>query len=142
MKTESWQQGEVYCSTDKGLLQTKKIHDFLSNRSYWAKGRTLEQVERSILYSECFGIYRSDRQIGFARVVSDYTIYAYLLDVFMLEEERGGGLGKFLMNCIMNHPQLININRWMLGTEDAHGLYEQYGFTQLKKSVNHMERAK
>jgi len=116
------------------------IHDFLSNRSYWAKGRLKEQVVRSIENSECFGIYKDTQQLGFARVVSDFTIYAYLLDVFIVEKERGNGLGKFLMNCIMSHPDLLQIKRWMLGTEDAHGLYRQYGFTSLKKVENHMER--
>ncbi len=115
------------------------IHDYLCNRSYWAKGRTMTQVKRSVAHSECFGVYRGDQQVGFARVVSDFTVYAYILDVFILEQERGAGLGKFLMSCIMNHPEL-QVNRWMLGTEDAHGLYEQYGFTSLKKVEIHMER--
>ena len=140
MKTEIWQQEDIFCSTDKDLLQPNIIHDYLSNRSYWAKGRTLHQVKKSIMYSECFGIYRVEKQIGFARVVSDFTIYAYILDVFVLEEERGNGIGKFIMECIMNHPQLINIKRWMLGTEDAQGLYRQLGFDSLKKVENHMEK--
>ena len=135
----NWQYENYLCSTDKSKLQFEMIHDFLCNQSYWAKGRTIEQVIRSIKHSECFGIYREDQQLGFARVISDFTIYAYLLDVFIVEQERGSGLGKFLMECIMSHPGL-KVKRWMLGTEDAHGLYQQYGFTSLKKTANHMER--
>ena len=90
----------------------------------------------------CFGVYKGDKQVGFARVVTDCTIYAYILDVFILEKERGNGLGKWLMKCIMSHPELRDVHRWMLGTEDAHGLYEQHGFTSLKKVQNHMERVK
>ena len=135
---KNWQNESYSCSTYKSKLQIEMIHDFLSNRSYWAKGRTIAQVKRSIDHSECFGVYRDNQQLGFARVVSDFTVYAYLLDVFILEHERGTGLGKFLMSCIMNHPE-IQAKRWMLGTEDAHGLYEQFGFTSLKKVANHME---
>ena len=140
MKTFKWEKDNFQCSTDKSILQVNFIYDFLSNRSYWAKGRTKDQVLRSIDNSECFGIYKDAQQLGFARVISDFTIYAYLLDVFIVEEERGNGLGKFLLNSIMSHPELLQIKRWMLGTEDAHGLYKKYGFTSLKKVENHMER--
>ena len=135
---QNWQNESYSCSTDKSKLHIEMIHDYLCNRSYWARGRTIEEVKRSIEHSECFGVYKEDQQVGFARVVSDFTVYAYLLDVFILEQERGAGLGKFLMNCIMNHPEL-RVKRWMLGTEDAHGLYEQFGFTSLQKVSNHME---
>jgi GNAT superfamily N-acetyltransferase len=140
MAMYQWQKGEYTCSTDKSTLQADVIHSFLSERSYWAKARPLEKVLKSIAHSECFGIYKENKQVGFARVVSDFTIYAYILDVFVLEEERGKGLGKFIMECIMNHPELSELNRWMLGTEDAHGLYAQYGFSPLKKVQNHMEK--
>ena len=103
MKIQEWHKANYICSTDKSKLQIDIIHDFLCNRSYWAKGRTLAQVKRSIDHSECFGVYKDKNQVGFARVVSDFTIYAYILDVFVLEEERGNGLGKFLMECIMKH---------------------------------------
>lgn len=136
---QNWQNESYSCSTVKSKLQIEMIHDYLCNRSYWAKGRTIEEVKRSIDHSECFGVYKEDQQVGFARVVSDFTIYAYLLDVFILEQERGTGLGKFLMSCIMNHSE-IQVKRWMLGTEDAHGLYQQYGFTSLKNVSNHMEK--
>lgn len=142
MKVESWKQYEFVCSTEKDLLKIHVIHDYLSNRSYWAKGRTLEEVNRSIEYSTCFGVYKGNDMVGFTRVVSDFTIYAYILDVFVLEEHRGLGLGKFLMNCVMNHSELKRIKRWMLGTDDAHGLYRQYGFTSLKEVEKHMEFVK
>ncbi len=140
MTNHQWQKGAYTCSTDKSTLQVDVMHTFLSERSYWAQGRSLEKVKRSIAHSECFGLYKMDKQVGFARVVSDFTIYAYILDVFVLEEERGNGLGKFLMECILAHPELIGVRKWMLGTEDAHGLYSQYGFTSLKKVQNHMEK--
>jgi GNAT superfamily N-acetyltransferase len=142
MKIQSWRQIDFLCTTDKSHLQRELIHDFLFNRSYWAKGRTIDQVNKSINHSLCFGIYKNKQQVAFARVVTDFTVYAYILDVFVLEDYRGLGLGKFLMNCIMNHPELQELKRWMLGTENAHGLYEQYGFTGLKKVQNHMEKVK
>lgn len=100
----------------------------------------MDQVMRSIEHSLCFGVYQGEQQVAFARVVTDFTVYAYILDVFVLEDFRGLGLGKFLMNCIMKHPEFQGLKRWMLGTEDAHGLYEQYGFTGLKRLHNHMEK--
>jgi GNAT superfamily N-acetyltransferase len=140
MKIQSWQNADFTCTTDKSLLHTDVIHGFLCNRSYWAKGRSMEKVKRSILHSLCFGVYHKGQQVAFARVVTDYTVYAYMLDVFVLEDFRGLGLAKFLMNCIMNHHELQELKRWMLGTEDAHGLYEHYGFTGLNKVQNHMEK--
>ena len=108
----NWQYENYLCSTDKSKLQLEMIHDFLCNQSYWAKGRTIEQVIKSINHSECFGIYREEQQLGFARVISDFTVYAYLLDVFIVEQKRGSGLGKFLMECIMSHPGL-KVKRWI-----------------------------
>jgi GNAT superfamily N-acetyltransferase len=140
MEPQYWKKGDYLCTTDKGMLQVDVIHKFLSERSYWAKGRSKEKVVKSIAHSLCFGVFRNEEQVGFARVVTDYAIYAYLLDVFVIENERGHGLGKFLMDCIMGHPELADLKRWMLGTEDAHGLYTQYGFTALKKMENHMEK--
>ena len=140
MEVNTWKETGIFCSTDKSLLDVEMIHRYLANESYWATGRSLEQVLRSVKHSLCFGIYRNEEQLGFARVVTDFTIYAYLMDVFVLESERGKGLGKFLMRCIMSHPELDMIKRWMLGTEDAHGLYKQFGFKELSKVQNHMER--
>ena len=140
MEVNTWKETGIFCSTDKSMLDIELIHGYLSKEAYWAKGRTQEQVERSVKHSLCFGIYRMERQLGFARVVTDFTIYAYLMDVFVLQSERGNGLGKFLMRCIMSHTELVGIKRWMLGTEDAHGLYKQFGFKELSKVQDHMER--
>jgi len=126
--------------TDKSKLDINMIHDFLSNRSYWAKGRSIETVMTSIQNSMCFGIYHDNNQIGFARVVTDYAIFAWIMDVFILEDYRKKGLGIKLMNHILNHKELNSIKRWGLGTEDAHGLYARFGFTGLKKPGNMMEK--
>lgn len=126
-------------STDKTRLDIDLIHNYLSNESYWAKGRTLETVCRSIDHSLCFGVYIEDQQVGFARVISDYAIFAWILDVFILEKHRGKGYSKLLMQAVMTHGQLQNLQRWGLGTEDAHGLYAQFGFTALSKPQNMME---
>jgi ribosomal protein S18 acetylase RimI-like enzyme len=116
-------------STDKNKLDLVAIHDFLSNRSYWAIGRSFETVKRSIENSLCFGMYDSaGKMIGFARVVSDYAVFAYIMDVFILEDHRNQGLGKHLMDKIMQHLNLQGLQRIMLSTRDAHGLYEKYGF--------------
>ena len=129
----------IHISTEKSLLDVHVIHDYLSNRSYWAKGRSIETVKKSIENSFCFGVYTGNQQIGFARVVTDFAVYAYILDVFILESHRGKGLGKKLMQEIMNHEQLQNLQRWGLATNDAHGLYEKYGFKTLAHSEKHME---
>lgn len=127
-------------STDPNLLDIPMIHQFLSERSYWAKGRCLEAVQVSIANSLCFGIYdTSGKQLGFARVATDYAIFAWLMDVFILEDYRGKGLGKLLIKEVIEHPALKNIRRIGLATADAHGLYQQYGFTGLSKPQNMME---
>jgi GNAT superfamily N-acetyltransferase len=133
-------QGEFLISTDPSLLDVPLIHDFLSNRSYWAAGRPLEVVRRSIENSLCFGLYESPgRQVGFARVVTDRATFAWLCDVFVLEEYRGRGLSKWLMECVMGHHALQGLRRVVLATRDAHGLYEQYGFTPLADPSRFME---
>ena len=123
----------IQIDTDKDRLDILLIHHFLSNHAYWAKGRSMEKVKRSIDNSLCFGVYVDNVQAGFARVVSDYTIFAWVLDVFILPEYRGHGLSKRLMQAIMAHEDLQGLRRWGLATEDAHGLYQQFGFTPLKK---------
>ncbi len=129
-----------YISTDKSLLDIDMIHDFLSNRSYWAKGRTRETVEKSIAGSLCFGVFDAENeQAGFARVVSDYAMFGWLLDVFVLEDFRGKGLGKMLMSAVIGHNDLQGIQRWGLDTMDAHGLYEKYGFKPLARPERRME---
>lgn len=130
-----------FISTDKSLLNIESIYDFLSNRSYWAKGRTRETVEKSIQHSLCFGMFNQQhQQAGFARVITDYALFAWLLDVVIFEEHRGHGLGKMLIRHIINHEELKNVRRWMLGTRDAHGLYEQFGFTSIADPHRLMEK--
>jgi GNAT superfamily N-acetyltransferase len=114
------------------------VHEFLTN-CYWAPGIPLEIVERSISNSLCFGIYDSDRQIGFARVITDRATFAYVADIFVVPDYRGRGLSKWLMECILKHPDLRGLRRWMLATQDAHGLYRQYGFTPLQAPERWME---
>lgn len=129
---------EFVISTDRARLDLDVVHGFLTE-SYWAKGIPRELVARSIENSLCFGVYSADQQIGFARVISDYATYAYIGDLFVLESHRGRGLGKWLMECIMQHPRLQGLRRWSLVTNDAHGLYAQSGFTVLKSPEKHME---
>lgn len=116
------------------------IHEFLSQESYWAQGRTLEQTQRAIDNSWCFGVYIEDKQIGFARVVSDCATFAYVGDVFIIEEFRGQGLSKWLMETIISHPELQGLRRWVLATRDAHALYEKFGFHELTFPERWMER--
>ena len=125
-------------STDKRRIDLNVVHGFLTH-SYWAAGISREVVARSIENSLCFGIYREEQQVGFARVISDYATFAYLADVFVLEAFRGKGLSKFLMQCILEHPSLQGLRRWVLGTRDAHGLYAQFGFRPLQSPEIFME---
>ncbi len=128
-------------STDKSRLNLPIIHQFLSERSYWAKGRSDEAVQKSIDHSLCFGVYHKESgQVGFARVVTDYTVFAYILDVFILEDHRGQGLGKALMETVINFPPLKGIRKWQLATNDAHGLYEKVGFRPLATPEKLMEK--
>ena len=126
-------------STDIARLDLDVIHSFLAH-SYWAEGVAREVVARSIANSLCFGIYDGVRQVGFARVISDYATFAYLADVFVLESHRGRGLAKALMGTIMSHPHLQGLRRFTLGTADAHGLYRQFGFAEPRYPERQMER--
>ncbi len=128
-------------STDKSLLDIEVIYNFLS-LSYWAKGRPLSILKKSINNSLCFGVYLDNKQVGFARVVSDYATFAYLADVFILEEHRGKGLSKKLVTAILENPELKTIRRWMLATKDAHDLYSKFGFRLLKNPERFMEIVK
>ena len=138
--TESWERGEYSISTDRARLDVPLIHEYLCNTSYWATGRSLEVVERSIENSLSFGIYKGSKQAGFARVVTDFATFAWIADVFVLPEHRGRGLSKWLMEVMMAHPQLQGFRRWVLSTKDAHGLYERFGFIKLHRSERWMER--
>lgn len=131
--------GSCIISTDKSLLDIPLIHDYLSNRSYWAQGRSLPMVRQSIEKSLCFGLYVDGKQAGFARVITDYTVFAWLLDVFMLEAYQGQGLGKRLIQHVRHHPDLQGVRRWMLATRDAHGLYQPFGFAALADPAMFME---
>lgn len=122
-------KGEYILDTDPALIDRELVHLYLSAESYWAKGIPFETVSRSIDHSLCFGLYHGRQQIGFARMVTDRATFTYLADVFILPEERGNGLSKWMMEVIETHPDLQGLRRWMLGTRDAHGLYEQFGWT-------------
>ncbi|TAH51399.1 MAG: N-acetyltransferase [Chloroflexota bacterium] len=135
-----WQRNEYTISTDRERIDFETVFRYLHNEAYWAKGRAREVVERSIEHSENFGVYRGAAQIGFARVITDYSIFAYLCDVFILPTEQGKGLGKWLVETILSHPELQELRTWYLRTRDAHGLYKQFGFTALHDPTRSMER--
>ena len=126
-------------STDKTLLDIMLIHHFLDQLSYWGKGISLETVQTSVQNSLCFGIYQHQKQVGFARVITDYATFAYLCDVFILPNYRKSGLSKWLIQTILRHPNLVNLRRFVLATADAQGLYEQFGFNRLKNNDRWME---
>jgi GNAT superfamily N-acetyltransferase len=128
-------KGDYHISTDPSLLDTDVIHSYLSLESYWAMNIPRETVERSIKNSLCFGVYHQQKQIGFTRVITDKATFAYLADVFILQEHRGKGLSKWLMETIHAYPELQGLRRWMLGTKDAHGLYKQFGWIPLDEEA-------
>jgi GNAT superfamily N-acetyltransferase len=130
---------EYVISTDPSRIDMDVVCDFL-NRSYWARGRPRERTELGLAHSLVFGLYAGHHQIGLARVVTDYAIIAYLCDVFIHEAHRGRGLGKWLIETIINHPDLKHVRRWLLATDDAHGLYAQYDFKPLDRVENWMQR--
>jgi GNAT superfamily N-acetyltransferase len=123
-----WRRGDYVISTDPVRLDVPVIHRFLTEESYWAAGVTLDRVRRSIEHSLPFGLYLGEEQAGFARVVTDYTIFGWLCDVFVLGAHRGRGLGVWLVETALAHPELRDLRQWLLGTADAHGLYERFGF--------------
>jgi len=136
---QTWTKGQFEISCDPVRIDLALVHRFLAS-SYWARGIPLETVRRSLQHSLCFGIYHHREQVGFARVITDRSTFAYLADVFVLEAYRGQGLSKWLMQCILAHPELQNLRRWSLLTRDAHGLYRQFGFTELAAPERWMER--
>ena len=129
---------EYEISTDKQRLDVAAIHGYLA-QSYWSPGVTRDVIERAIEGSLCFGVFHQDKQVGFARVVTDKATFAYLADVFILEPHRGKGLSKRLMESVFAHPDLQGLRRFLLATKDAHGLYKQFGFTELANPARFME---
>jgi GNAT superfamily N-acetyltransferase len=135
-----FRQGEYMVSMDPARLDLAAIHRFLSEESYWAKGITLAMLERAVAHSLCFGLYAGNRQIGFARVITDYATYGYLNDVYVLAEYRGRGLGQWLLDCVVAHPELQTLRRFGLTTRDAQDLYARLGWKPLRYPERHMER--
>lgn len=135
-----WKQEEFTVSDCRENLDFEFIFHFLSSLSYWAKDIPREVVVKSLDNSLCFGLFQGNKQIGFGRVVTDYATFAYLADVFVIEEYRKKGLGKWLIECIVKHPQLQGLRRWMLATADAQDLYHQYGFGSLGNPERFMEK--
>ena len=145
MKIYNNTKNDFVISTDKLKLDIEVIHGYLYNESYWAKNIPVDVVKKSIECSFCFGLYHNNKQtlpacqqVGFARVITDHATFGYLADVFILENYRKQGLSKWLMETILNHPDLQDFRRWMLATRDAHGLYVQFGFKPLEKPERFM----
>lgn len=136
---QQWHWGKYVVSTDRQRLDITSIHRFLTQESYWAQGRTLEATHKALEHSLCFGLYYQDQQIGFGRALTDYATFAYLLDVFVIKPHRRRGLGKWLVQCILAHPELRGVQRWVLRTRDAHGLYARFGFAPLTHPENTLE---
>lgn len=135
-----WQRGDYVISTERARLDIAAIHRFISTESYWGQGRAVEVVRRSVDNSLAFGIYKGARMVGFARVVTDYATFAWLADVFVVDDERGQGLSKWLVEVILAHPDVQGLRRWLLATRDAHELYRRFGFDELKRPERFMER--
>jgi GNAT superfamily N-acetyltransferase len=125
-------------SDNQVRLDRDAVWAFIS-QAYWARVRTREQHERAVAHSLCLGVYEGNKQIGFARVITDYAITAHIADVYILEPYRGRGLSKWLMSAILDHPELKMVRRFTLNTDDAHGLYAQFGFAPLRKPEAMME---
>jgi GNAT superfamily N-acetyltransferase len=135
-----WRKDRFEIDTSRKRLNIDLIHTFLNEESYWATGRSKTTIERSIRNSVSFGIYDGQKQIGFGRVITDYATFAWIADVFVIEEYRGKGLSKWLMEIMLAHPKLQGFRRWVLATKDAHELYRRYGFIELKRPERWMER--
>ncbi len=133
---------ENFCiSTDPAHMDIRAMHAFLS-QAYWSENIPMDIIAKAVENSLCFGLFDGQRQIGLARVITDKATFAYLCDVYVLEEYRGRGLGKWLMECVQSHPELQNLRRFVLLTKDAHGLYEQFGFAPPKDPKRYMEIAR
>jgi GNAT superfamily N-acetyltransferase len=131
---------ELRISTDIREMDIALIHDYLSKQSYWAKGRGKEEVMKSMANSICFAVFDGKEQIGFARLVTDYVVFAWLMDVFVLDEYKSNGAGRFLMDYIMNLPELQEVNGFGLRTKDAHDFYRKYGFHKIAEPETWMQK--
>lgn len=134
----AWRRDNFLISTDKALLNLETIQELLGT-SYWAPDRPMELTRRAIEHSLVFGVYDGEQQIGFARIVTDYTVFAYVCDVMIADSYRGQGLGKWLVDSMLAHPELQGVRRWLLITRDAQGLYSQFGFVGLDEPERYME---
>jgi GNAT superfamily N-acetyltransferase len=134
-----WERGGFTVSTDRARLDLDVVHAFLA-ASYWAAGMPRAVLERAVENSLTFGVYHGDRQVGFARAITDLATYAYLSDVFVIDEYRGRGLSKWLLECVVAHPDLQGLRRFALFTRDAQSLYERYGFGPAHGASTYMER--
>jgi len=139
MNDASFLKNGFIISTDKGLLDFDSIYKYLNEDSYWAQGIPVETLRNAIENSVCFGIYKHNKQAGFARVITDKATFAYICDVFVLPDFRGHGLSKWLIQTIIEYPELKGLRRWSLATADAHGLYNQFGFAQITRPDRWME---
>lgn len=139
MEKMEWRKDDYLISTDKAKIDLDAVHRFLAE-SYWAEGIPMETIRKAVDNSLCFAIYHKQKLIGFARVISDFATFAYLADVFVLPEERGKGLSKWLMKVIVEYPRLQGLRRFTLATRDAHNLYAQFGFTAFRSPDRWMER--
>ncbi len=132
---------EFLVSSDPEKLDLAFTHHWLADEAYWSKGLPFNVFKRMLDHSLCFGVYhQTGKQVGFGRVITDYTTFAWLTDVFIIDEYRGKGLSVFLMNCILDHPELKILRRWLLGTDYAHGLYRKFGFVELDHPENFLTR--
>ena len=131
--------GAYTISTDPARLDLAAIHRYLSQESYWSRGIAMEKVARAIAHSLPYGVYTSSEQVGFGRIVTDYCKLAYICDVYILTPHRGQGLGKALVQAMLSHPELQDLRRWMLATQDAHGLYQPFGFQPVANPANLLE---
>lgn len=138
MSTTGYEQQGYRISTDSEAMDVEAVHAYLA-RSYWAREIPRDLVAKAIRGSLCFGLFKDGRQVGFARVVTDRATFAYLCDVYVLEDHRGRGLGVWLMEAVLAHPELQGLRRFMLATRDAHGLYERFGFSKMARPEIFME---
>ena len=133
-----YKRNQFTISSDPAKLDENVIFDYLAHESYWWTDLTQEKVQRYLRFSLCYGVYEGEPQVGLGRVVMDYTTFAYLADVFILPSHQGQGLGKWLVECILQHPELQSLRKWTLNTRDAYMLYERFGFQNDPKSENYL----